>query len=226
MCAGLLRYRLCDRDFDCEHCPLDAALRGEHAASWHGVALLNRRAGHGALPDDRLYSTGHGWVQPLAQRTDVWRVGIDAFAATLLGWATEITWTAAPKHHERGEPICDINLGLGVLTMSAPVGGCLLRVNKALERQPALLITDPYEAGWLAEFDVVDEAAFTELLTGTRARQHLALDLRRFRRHVAFRLFADVASKDIAPPSAASISDLRNLIGGDQYVDCIRDFIH
>ena len=25
--AGVLNYKLCDRDFDCEHCPLDAALR-------------------------------------------------------------------------------------------------------------------------------------------------------------------------------------------------------
>lgn len=28
MSAGLLSYRLCDREYDCEHCPLDAALRG------------------------------------------------------------------------------------------------------------------------------------------------------------------------------------------------------
>jgi len=28
MDAGVLTYRLCDRDFDCAHCPLNAALRG------------------------------------------------------------------------------------------------------------------------------------------------------------------------------------------------------
>lgn len=226
MCAGLLRYRLCDRDFDCENCPLDAALRGEHAASWHGVALLNRRASHGALPEDRLYSAGHGWVQPLASHTGVWRVGVDAFAATLLGWAKKITWTASSKRHEQGEPVCAINIGLGVLSISAPIGGCILHVNEALQHQPALLITDPYEAGWLAELTATDEMELADLLSGAKARQQLALDLRRFRRLVAFRLFADVASRDITAPSAASIGDLRNLIGGDEYVDCIRNFIH
>ncbi len=28
MTAGLVRWRLCDREYDCDHCPLDAALRG------------------------------------------------------------------------------------------------------------------------------------------------------------------------------------------------------
>lgn len=27
MAAGLIAYRLCDREFDCERCPLDIALR-------------------------------------------------------------------------------------------------------------------------------------------------------------------------------------------------------
>lgn len=226
MCAGLLRYRLCDRDFDCENCPLDAALRGEHAASWRGVALLNRRAGYGALPADRLYSTGHGWVQPSASHKGVWRVGIDAFAATLLGCATDITWTTSQPRYECGDPICDIDIGLGSLSICAPIGGCILRINDSLERQPAQLITDPYGAGWLADFAATDEVELAELLPAAKACQHLVLDLRRFRRHVAFRLFADVASKDLLAPSLESVSDLRNLIGGDEYVDCIREFMH
>ena len=29
MAAGVINYRLCDRQFDCDRCPLDAALRGD-----------------------------------------------------------------------------------------------------------------------------------------------------------------------------------------------------
>jgi hypothetical protein len=32
MRAGVIRFWLCDRNFDCEHCPLDAALRGPRAS--------------------------------------------------------------------------------------------------------------------------------------------------------------------------------------------------
>lgn len=38
MLAGVLTYRLCDRQYDCEHCPLDAALR-ETAPSQPNLAL-------------------------------------------------------------------------------------------------------------------------------------------------------------------------------------------
>jgi hypothetical protein len=31
--AGVLRYWLCNHDFDCDNCPLDAALRGVPLAS-------------------------------------------------------------------------------------------------------------------------------------------------------------------------------------------------
>ena len=31
MRAGVIRFWLCDRSFDCENCPLDAALRGSRA---------------------------------------------------------------------------------------------------------------------------------------------------------------------------------------------------
>jgi hypothetical protein len=33
MSAGVIRFWLCDRDFDCENCPLDAALRGRRGAA-------------------------------------------------------------------------------------------------------------------------------------------------------------------------------------------------
>ena len=34
--AGVVGYKLCDREFDCDHCPFDAALRGEAAHDGRG----------------------------------------------------------------------------------------------------------------------------------------------------------------------------------------------
>jgi hypothetical protein len=36
MQAGVVGYKLCDREFDCDRCPFDAALRGEAARDWRG----------------------------------------------------------------------------------------------------------------------------------------------------------------------------------------------
>jgi len=51
MRAGVIRFWLCDRDFDCENCPLDAALRGPRAPSpqeslMQGRGSQNRQEGH------------------------------------------------------------------------------------------------------------------------------------------------------------------------------------
>ncbi|MBI5711138.1 MAG: hypothetical protein HZC42_12695, partial [Candidatus Eisenbacteria bacterium] len=73
MTAGILSYQLCEREFDCEQCPLDAALRMHFARG-------GAPAGESAAPDprgapgpparhgiacDRLYSRGHCWAKPL-----------------------------------------------------------------------------------------------------------------------------------------------------------------
>jgi hypothetical protein len=78
MSAGLVRYKLCDRDFDCERCPLDAALRGD--AEWREAEPTRAdepRRGL-AFPDDRRYSDGHLWA---FDRGGIARAGVDALAA-------------------------------------------------------------------------------------------------------------------------------------------------
>jgi hypothetical protein len=42
MRAGVIRFWLCDRDFDCENCPLDAALRAPRASGSHDPTPLGR----------------------------------------------------------------------------------------------------------------------------------------------------------------------------------------
>jgi hypothetical protein len=44
MRAGVIRFWLCDRDFDCENCPLDAALRGTRPRPEQAVPHRHRPA--------------------------------------------------------------------------------------------------------------------------------------------------------------------------------------
>lgn len=91
MSAGLISYRLCERGFDCDNCPLDAALRGGLAEPARPSPSLNRRS-HGALfPPNRLYAPCHLWVQATTlPDVHLWRVGLDAFAAALMGCASGV----------------------------------------------------------------------------------------------------------------------------------------
>lgn len=50
MRAGVIRFWLCDRDFDCEHCPLDAALRSRSWSSPDDATLSDSESMEDLVP--------------------------------------------------------------------------------------------------------------------------------------------------------------------------------
>ena len=62
MSAGLVAYKLCDRDYECEGCPFDEALGA--APSRREVALrAEPRRAAWEFPPDRRYAATHAWAQ-------------------------------------------------------------------------------------------------------------------------------------------------------------------
>jgi glycine cleavage system H protein len=225
MHAGLLTYRLCDRGFDCEHCLLDAALRGRLSQVEGSVVLEGGSAG-GAVCDDRLYALGHTWVQRLADG-DACRIGLDAFGAALLGRVARVEWSRSDSVFEPGDPMCEIDLGLGTVSVCAPVGGRLVRRNEALRFEPALLIRAPYEDGWILELIAADPAELDRLAAPRVATDRMNADLRRFRWCLALRLLADLrADEGLAAGGCPALTDLRHVVAGYDYLDLLRQFIH
>lgn len=227
MCAGLLSYRLCERGFDCENCPLDAALRGNVAVGTSSGIGLDRPTDPVSFPDDRLYAPGHVWVQARAgEHARLWRLGLDAFAATVMGCAMEILAVEEGTPLHRGAKVCELELGLGSITISSPLGGELVRTNPGLEARPLRAVTEPYRGGWLVEIQGLDPGAILSLLSASEAQARAERDLRMFRRTLALHLLADPPhppSKRRRPPP---LTDLRQLLGGPRYVDLVREFVH
>jgi len=179
MSAGVLSYRLCDRDFDCEHCPLDSALHGGKSDT---RATLTPgewgQSGYRLYPQDRHFSSSHTWVQEL-ESTSV-RVGVDALLAWLLIDASAVKLPAANAWIERGEAAATIFTKGGKLTVPAPVSGRVLTKNEAAVGCPELVVSSPYGAGWLLDLAVTPVSKnkeFTRLLCGpdmeTLSRGHL-----------------------------------------------------
>ena len=101
MGAGLLRYRLCDREYDCEHCPLDAALRGAPAPPPAPVGTAGLHPGEPA---------GDGEAQPLSGhdlRRFRRRVAFELLAAADDGDGVGATLP------DGGEPVLDLPSLLG-----------------------------------------------------------------------------------------------------------------
>ena len=119
MSAGLLTYKLCDRDFDCDHCPLDAALRGRHRDSDGVVPLSGPSLSDMLFPADLLYSAGHCWVGRMSNGGKL-RCGLDAFAAALIGHVEEVSWSVAGSAGESASA-CEIDVGLGTVSLRLPL---------------------------------------------------------------------------------------------------------
>lgn len=228
MAAGLVSYKLCDRDFDCTRCPLDVALRGGGTASaGDGFVPGHRRRGEG-FPDDRRYAAGHLWVATGGRPGEpTVRIGLDSFAAALLPYPVRASRVGSPRELKRGDVICDIELREGTLSIRAPIGGALDCENPALVEEPGLIVESPYRDGWLV--DVVptgDIAAADELVDAAEARERTSQDVRRFRRRIARHLLKDVASVGpCMPDGGEALTSLSEILGGAMYLRILREVL-
>lgn len=238
MSAGLVSYKLCDRDFDCERCPLDAALRGD---SREPVPATD--GGRGAVPggppfsfpDDRRYADGHTWVRlaaPAVGATDLARVGVDAFAVALaLPVHRVIPIGSGGRRAAAGAPLGELELDGGFLPVASPVTGRLHAWNPLWEDGSAAggaaLAASPYDEGWIAEIALADRRQLDALAGADAARETALLDLRRFRRRAALHLLAaDAACPGPALPDGGQIlTDLRSILGPRRYLELLRELL-
>lgn len=226
MDAGLLAYRLCDREFDCEHCPLDAAMSG----ACQTVDRLARRLPAGTcpattFPDDRHYARGHTWVKPIDEREGRVRIGIDGFAAPIIRRPLDLHPGVGAAERRAGDLLGSIEIEEGQVPIEAPVGGRVVLWNPAPADDPSLVARDPYGAGWLAELIGVRGAAWSRLLDPEAARRQGQFDARRYRRRLAYELLSDAEEGD-RPAWSESGTELSRLLGPARFLAIVREFIH
>jgi glycine cleavage system H protein len=227
MSAGLLTYKLCDRNMQCENCPLDAALRG-HGRPCQPAPRTNGTPVHAPVtfPGDRRYTAQHSWLKPLVGQDGCVRLGLDAFAASLLPAPSAIHWFDSPLR--RSSEFCEIDFDDVSLTLSlSSVRGRVVSFNDALELEPTSLLRDPYDEGWLAEIALDPVEQLDELLDAAKAREEARLDARHFRRRIAHYLLAD--DDRFAPTpidEGRLLTDLRELLGGSRFIGMLRELIH
>jgi glycine cleavage system H protein len=223
MSAGLISYKLCERELDCEHCPLDAALRGEEGSSWQLEELLAVARRPIEFPADRLYCPGHSWFQRLPEGGA--RIGLDALAAALVGSPRRVAGAGDGGAVTAGESLCELDLSFGSLPLNAPCSGRGRRLNPALAETPSLLAEAPYDEGWLFELASADGPA--EELDAAGIRERARLDLRHFRRRVALALLCDL--EEVGPTLADGgqlLTDLRLMVGPRRYLGLVRELVH
>lgn len=226
MDAGLLAYRLCDRGFDCEHCPLDAAMSG----AWRAVDRLEHRLPPSTcptttFPDDRRYAPGHTWARLMDERQGRVRIGIDGFAAPIIREPLNLHAGIGPDERRADELLGSIEIEEGQVPILSPLSGRLELWNPRLDTDPGLLARDPYGSGWLAELVGVSSAELGLLLDPDAARKQGQFDARRYRRRLAYELLSDAEDTDL-PAWSESGTELSRLLGSTRLLAIVREFVH
>ncbi|HWN81204.1 MAG TPA: hypothetical protein VNM87_03840 [Candidatus Udaeobacter sp.] len=200
--AGIIAYKLCDRNFRCESCPFDAVLRGSGAstrAGGHNFGLtgvatppaamnIDRPAAfelpaRTAFPADRVYHPAHTWAQ--ARDSHRIRIGLDGLAARLADRMTDIVFPIRGQRLERGKTGTWLLDETGTLALCMPVTGIVRESNHALHQRPWLATEEPYGAGWLIELESTDAGALAGLISAAEMTQRAIVDLAALRQRTA-----------------------------------------
>jgi len=101
------------------------------------------------------YHPGHGWAQ--RERSKTMRVGVDEFAAALLGKVDHIELPKPGRWVRQGQKTWTFTRNGEKTEMVSPVEGEIVEVNPEVVKDPSLLRKDPFGQGWLMTVHVPDE---------------------------------------------------------------------
>jgi glycine cleavage system H protein len=228
MRAQVLSYRLCDRDFDCDQCPLDAALHGRG----QGSTVAQEPGGWGQTgyrlyPQDRQFSPGHAWACPLD--ANAVRVGVDALVAWLVARTVGVKLPKIGSRIGRGDVVATLLVDGGQLEVHAPVSGIVLAHNTIAIGCPELVAAAPYGAGWLVDIGIGTELGKEEmdrLLCGPDMETLSRVHLHEFHSRTDTLLAGRDASVGATMADGGTpLSDPRAMLGARRYLELVQELL-
>jgi glycine cleavage system H protein len=109
------------------------------------------------IPEDLRYTEAHEWVRDLGD--GVVRIGITDHAQSQLGDVVFVQLPAVGDEVTAGAAVGEVESTKSVSDIYSPVVGTVSAVNDALDANPELINSGPYEAGWMFEIRLADDAS-------------------------------------------------------------------
>ena len=122
--------------------------------------------------DGIKYTKDHEWIKKLTNGN--YRIGITDYAQGSLGDIVYVDVPEAGAAVSAGASIGTIESVKAVSDIYSPVNGSVISQNEEISSNPAIVNSDPYEAGWLIEVSVKSQAEFDALMSASDYEKHLA----------------------------------------------------
>jgi glycine cleavage system H protein len=252
MTAGLIFYKLCKYDLQCERCPLDWELRNlSFPPSFDSKAIQGReriipegsarkaplkkgRQRENDLREDPsllnikgslFYHPGHTWIK--VEKADEARVGVDYFLASLLWKVNVVILPLSGKQGVQGENLCSIIQEEGILHIVFPVSALTLSVNEKLKDHPDLIREDPLGDGFLLTLKPEDfQRDQNCLLSGDEARSWYRREWERFKGAVLSGLPREQGELGITMQDGGiTLKEIKNSVDPGRYIQLVRSFL-
>ena len=125
------------------------------------------------VPKDLKYTEEHEWVHVSDDGTEA-LVGITDYAQKELGDIVYVELPQEGDHLTQMESFGTIEAVKTVADLYAPLSGEVIEVNSALQDQPTLVNSSPYEDGWIVRLRVGEPKEIDALLSHDDYRERIA----------------------------------------------------
>ncbi len=100
------------------------------------------------IPQNYAFHPGHTWL--VKEGPDSARIGLDSFAANLIGKIDHIEVIGQNRWVRQGQKIMTLKSGPTTIDLMSPVEGVITAINTEALEDPSLVTRDPYKNGWIA----------------------------------------------------------------------------
>ncbi|MEO8117457.1 MAG: glycine cleavage system protein GcvH [Bacteroidota bacterium] len=114
------------------------------------------------FPENLKYTKDHEWIRMDGEENAL--IGITDFAQGELGDIVYVDISTIGNELAEGELFGTVEAVKTVSDLFMPVSGTVLEVNPALEKEPELVNTDPYEKGWMIKIKIKNKADLDGLM--------------------------------------------------------------
>ena len=146
---GKIQHRNCINDYRCGNCEFDQFFDDQHLV--HAVIKpIETIDVHGfRIPQGYYLHPGHAWVK-VEEDAEV-RVGLDDFAARMLGPLDAIAAPLIGKPVYQGEKSIQLRRGARKAVLAAPISGVVTAVNQQMIFEGRHRPLRPYTDGWVMQ---------------------------------------------------------------------------
>jgi glycine cleavage system H protein len=123
------------------------------------------------VPKNLRYAESHEWA---SVEGDICTVGITQFAVEQLTEVVFVELSKVGKTYNQKDVFGQIESVKSVNDLYCPVAGEIIAKNDAIEKEPALVSTDPYGKGWMIKIKMASKGDYDKLLTPEQYEQQIA----------------------------------------------------